>query len=98
MILGGTKVANDWYPHPRPETTQAILERCLTLAPELTPPEVREQFAGHPEHIFTTKDLEPIIIETGCGLRPAHKDGIRLEMEVVQGDAGRKTIVVYNYG
>ncbi|KAG8892311.1 hypothetical protein FRC00_012294, partial [Tulasnella sp. 408] len=94
VILGGTKASNDWYPTVRSETTRSILERCLELCPELVPPEVREK---DPSRQFTAADLQPIIIEEGCGLRPARKDGIRLESEVVEGST-RKAIVVHNYG
>lgn len=94
VILGGNKTSNDWYPTPRSETTRSILERCLELCPELVPPEVRDK---DPSRQFTIADVEPIILEEGCGLRPARKDGIRLESEVVEGSS-RKAIVVHNYG
>ncbi|KAG8988015.1 hypothetical protein FRB90_003015 [Tulasnella sp. 427] len=94
VILGGNKSADDWYPHPRPEMTRSILERCLALCPELVPPEVREKDPSRQPNI---EDLKPIIIEEGCGLRPARKDGIRLESEIVQGST-RKAVVVHNYG
>ncbi|KAG8995401.1 hypothetical protein FRB94_009714 [Tulasnella sp. JGI-2019a] len=97
VLLGGCRDANDWYPHARPEMTKSILERTLALCPELVPPEERAKHADDPNHVFTTADLEPIVIETGCGLRPARKGGIRLESEVVHGSR-RKAIVVYNYG
>jgi len=97
VILGGLQERNSWYPHPRPETTEAILERTLALCPELVPPEVREQYAADKEHKFTIADLKPIILEEGCGFRPARKGGIRLEREELEG-TNRKAIVVYNYG
>ena len=84
IILGGTRDANDWYPKPRPETKISILKRAIALAPELAPPGTKNP---------TYEDLIPLIVEDGCGLRPARKGGIRLEREIVSG-----TPVVHNYG
>ncbi|KAJ7442514.1 D-amino-acid oxidase [Mycena galericulata] len=92
VIVGGIKVENDWYPIPRPETTSDILTRGLALCPELAPPEIRSQREP------ALEDLEPIIIETGCGLRPARKGGIRLEVEWVDVRDQNKIPVVFNYG
>lgn len=95
MIVGGTRVPNDWYPVPRPETTQDILERALKLCPELAPPEVRAIRAP------TVDDLLPHVITEGCGLRPARKGGFRLELEWVDGAKVKRTgriPVVHNYG
>ena len=80
------------YPVARPETTEDILRRCLALCPELVPPEVREKRAG------TVDDLRPLIVEVGCGLRPARKGGLRLECEWMDAGKGRKIPLVYNYG
>lgn len=96
MVLGGTFLVNDWYPHPRPETSREILARAIALMPELAPPTARE--ASQPP---TVADIEPLVIEHGCGLRPARKGGIRLESGMVQVDDGtakREVPVVYNYG
>ncbi|GJE86501.1 D-amino-acid oxidase [Phanerochaete sordida] len=91
VILGGTKVDNDWCPVARPETTTDILERCLALCPELVPPEVRA------ERTPTIDDLRPLIVEEGCGFRPARKGGVRIDVEWIK--AGEKEIpVVMNYG
>ena len=47
----------------------------------------------------TEDDLRPLIIEVGCGLRPAREGGIRLEVEWVAADKqGKKVPVVFNYG
>ncbi|CAK5272218.1 unnamed protein product [Mycena citricolor] len=92
IIVGGIKVENDWYPIPRPETTQNILERAFALCPELAPPEIRA------EREPVLDDLKPIIIEEGCGLRPARKGGIRLETDWVETAGRGKVPVVFNYG
>ncbi|KZT08034.1 D-amino-acid oxidase [Laetiporus sulphureus 93-53] len=93
VALGSTKDQNDWYPVPRPKTTEDILQRCLGLMPELAPPEIAR------ERKATVDDLRPLIVEVGVGLRPARKGGIRLDMEWVDDkDHGRKIPVVYNYG
>jgi hypothetical protein len=93
VIIGGTKIENDWYPAPRPETTTDILTRALAVCPELAPPHIRA--ARQP----TVDDLLPIVIENGCGLRPARKGGVRIELEWFRaiGKSG-KVPVVYNYG
>ena len=95
MILGGTRVADDWYPRPRPETTEDILGRALALCPELAPPEIRAIRTP------TVDDVRHLIVGEGCGLRPARKGNIRLELEwidakVVKRDG--KVAVVHNYG
>ncbi|KAG8868896.1 hypothetical protein FRB98_003161 [Tulasnella sp. 332] len=97
VLLGGCREADDWYPRPRPEMTKSILERTLSICPELVPPEERAKHANDPKHAFTAADLEPIIVEVGCGFRPAREGGIRLEREEVEGSR-RKAVVVYNYG
>lgn len=92
VIVGGIKVANDWYPHPLKEVTEDILKRGLELCPELAPEEIRAKRAP------TVEDLKPLIIEEGCGLRPARTDGIRLEsVPVVTRNLGQLP-VVFNYG
>jgi len=84
---------NDRYPSVRPETTLDILERCLALCPELAPPEVRAKREP------VVDDLFPIIIEECCGLRPARKGGIRLELDWANAmQRNGKVPIVYNYG
>jgi D-aspartate oxidase len=94
VIVGGTRMADDWFPEARPETTIDILERGLALYPELAPPSVRDKREP------TVEDLKPLIIEEGCGLRPARKGGIRLQSEwvAVPGSEGRKVPIIHNYG
>ncbi|KAK7684996.1 hypothetical protein QCA50_011831 [Cerrena zonata] len=91
VIVGGTKLDNDWYPIARPETTREIFERSLALCPELAPPEIRAQREP------TVDDLYPIIVEEGCGFRPARKGGVRLDVEWVKGPKA-DIPVVSNYG
>ncbi|KZT28066.1 D-amino-acid oxidase [Neolentinus lepideus HHB14362 ss-1] len=94
VIVGGIKVPNDWYPTPRPETTQDILKRGLVLCPELAPQSIRDQREP------TVNDLLPLVIEEGCGLRPGRKGGIRLEVEWYAKTDGQapKVPIVHNYG
>ncbi|KAG9090320.1 hypothetical protein FRC07_012137, partial [Ceratobasidium sp. 392] len=92
VMIGGTRGINDWYPHPRPETTDDIITRVLLIAPHIAPPESRSSGRSP-----TIEDVKSIIIETGCGLRPARKGGIRLEIGSVEWEGG-KTLVVFNYG
>lgn len=91
VILGGTKLDNDWYPVARPSTTTDILERALALCPELVPQEIRDARAP------TIDDLRPLIVEEGCGFRPSRKGGIRLDVDwIASGD--KQIPVVFNYG
>ncbi|KAH9062857.1 nucleotide-binding domain-containing protein [Lactarius vividus] len=94
VIVGGTRVANDWFPKARSETTLSILERGLALYPGLAPPSVRD------EREPTVEDLKPLIIEEGCGLRPARKGGIRIQSEwvAVPGSEGHVVPIIHNYG
>ncbi|KAL0576847.1 hypothetical protein V5O48_005144 [Marasmius crinis-equi] len=91
VVVGGTKAADDWYPIPRKETTEDILKRGFALCPELAPPEVRAKQAP------SIDDVRPIIIEEGCGHRPARKGGIRLEVLWFDG-RNKRVPVVTNYG
>jgi len=92
VILGGTKATDDWYPHPRPETTEEILQRVLEIAPEIAPPQIVAQRKP------TIDDIRPLIIEEGCGLRPGRIGGIRLESVTLSGANGASVPVVFNYG
>ncbi|KAH9835409.1 D-amino-acid oxidase [Rhodofomes roseus] len=93
VILGGTRDVDDWYPIVRPETTEDILNRCLALCPELAPPEVRAQRAP------TADDIRPLIVEVGCGLRPARDGGLRLDVEwLTDKKDGRQVPMVFDYG
>jgi len=87
-------VADDWFPKARPETTIDILERGIALYPELAPPSVRN------EREPTVEDLKALIIEEGCGLRPARMGGIRLHSEWVAdpGSEGHMVPIIHNYG
>ena len=82
------------YPKPRPETKIDILQRTLALYPDIAPPEIRAKREA------TIEDIEPLIVEEGCGFRPARKGGIRMETEwrEVPGSQGRKVPVIFSYG
>jgi len=46
-------------------------------------------------------DILPIVVGEGCGLRPARKGGVRVELDWVEGAQVRRkgqVAVVYNYG
>ncbi|KAG1738730.1 hypothetical protein EDB19DRAFT_1829034 [Suillus lakei] len=45
-----------------------------------------------------SEDIRPIMIEPGCGLCPARKGGIRLEVEWLGAPTRGKVHVVHNYG
>jgi D-amino-acid oxidase len=92
VVLGGTTGVNDWYPHPRPGTTDDIIARTLLISPEIAPPLSR--LNGRTP---TVGDVKSIMIEAGCGLRPGRKGGIRLEVASVEWE-GKTTPLVFNYG
>ena len=85
---------------PRPEITKSILERALKFYPEIfAPPEVLA------ERKPTLEDIHPRIIEEGCGLRPARKGGIRLDVEWINrirsgapSEKEKKVPLIFNYG
>lgn len=81
------------YPNPRQEITKDILKRTFALCPELAPPEIRAQREP------TVEDLDSILIEEGCGFRPARDAGVRLEVEWMDIPRGEGQVpVIYNYG
>ncbi|KAF8156859.1 D-aspartate oxidase [Crassisporium funariophilum] len=93
VIVGGTRVANDWYPRPRAEITLDILKRGFALCPELAPPDIRA------ERVPTLDDVLPHVVGEGCGFRPARNNGIRMEVEWTEGVGGRGRVpVIHNYG
>ncbi|KAG6332544.1 hypothetical protein ID866_6543 [Astraeus odoratus] len=92
VLIGGIRGANDWFPVPRKEDRDTILTRALGVCPELAPPEIRA------ERMPTIDDLRPLIIDEGCGFRPARKGGIRLELKWFEGGLETRIPVIYNYG
>lgn len=101
VIVGGIKVAHDFHPSPRPETTLDILNRALKLCPELVPSEAAPNDDNPDPHPSLIDLVKPIIIEEGCGLRPAREGGIRLETQWVDVAAAselKHIPLVHNYG
>ncbi|KAI6012980.1 hypothetical protein EDC04DRAFT_2579722 [Pisolithus marmoratus] len=92
VLVGGVRVVDNWFPVPRGEDRDYLLEGGLALCPELAPPGIRA------ERTPTIDDLRPLIVEEGCGLRPGRKNGIRLGMEWPDVGSQTKIPVVYNYG
>ncbi|KAJ7773836.1 D-aspartate oxidase [Mycena metata] len=91
LVLGGTRINDDWYPLPREETKIAIMETALAYWPEIAPPPARK------DRTPTIEDLLPIIVEEGVGFRPHRKEGIRIEAQWVAVN-GFSAPVVFNYG
>lgn len=79
------------YPVARPSTTTEILKRSLALCPELVSPEIRAVRAP------TIDDIRPLVIEEGCGFRPARKGGVRLDVDWTT-NGTHNIPVVFNYG
>jgi len=46
----------------------------------------------------TVEELELLVIDTGCGFRPARRGGIRLEAEWAVNGKETRISVIYNYG
>ncbi|KDQ10522.1 hypothetical protein BOTBODRAFT_36218 [Botryobasidium botryosum FD-172 SS1] len=93
IILGGSTDENDWDPQPRPDITASILRRNLVFCPDLVPHHLRQNEAEP-----TVQELESLVIETGCGFRPARKEGIRIETDWFEREDGTRVPMVYNYG
>ncbi|SPO39807.1 related to D-amino acid oxidase [Pseudozyma flocculosa] len=88
VVCGGTRLVDDWDAAVRPETTRAILQRCLRVCPQLARP---DRTLPH-LHGAKVEDVE--VLGVNVGLRPARKGGVRLE----RGADVDGTKVVYNYG
>ncbi|CDU24429.1 related to D-amino acid oxidase [Sporisorium scitamineum] len=88
VVCGGTRIVDDWDPHPREETTRRILERCLALVPQLVDP---RKWTG-----LTKPRVEDVqLVGVNVGLRPARRGGVRLERAREDVDGVK---VIYNYG
>ncbi|KAH8831074.1 nucleotide-binding domain-containing protein [Flagelloscypha sp. PMI_526] len=92
VVVGGTYGVNDWLPVTREETAERILQEAIDFFPELAPPEIRAERAP------TVEDLRSLIVEEGCGFRPARKGGVRIERSSVDSSDGKTIPIVYNYG
>jgi len=84
FIVGGTRLPNDWNTQPREETTQEIVDRALSFMPILANPDRDEDLQSNNVNI----------LGVNVGLRPARKDGVRLE----EGNAINQVPVIYSYG
>lgn len=84
-ILGGCQERGNWSDKEDVATTEKILERCQTLAPELLTGD------RHENQGFEVQ---------GCqvGLRPGREGGARVEAEVIVVDEQHKRYVVHAYG
>jgi glycine/D-amino acid oxidase-like deaminating enzyme len=104
VILGGTREEGDWYPYPRPDTTEDILKRALEICPGLKPAN-QSAASLHPES--TSQNTAPsrqgsplsgMVIDQLVGFRPSRRDGVRLEYGPNLNLGSEPTTVVYNYG
>ena len=87
-ILGGTYQIGNWDGKVNDSTTERILRRAVKCCPALI---AGSQKTG----IEDWKKLT--VVRAGVGLRPARKDGVRIESELITGKAW-KGWVVHNYG
>ncbi|PWZ03146.1 hypothetical protein BCV70DRAFT_214612 [Testicularia cyperi] len=87
VICGGTRLVNNWSPQPDEDTTSAILQRCLRLAPHLANPAKCTPLTEP-----RISDLD--VLAVNVGLRPARTGGVRLE----HGPDVDGTKIVFNYG
>lgn len=91
-MFRSSNIIDTRYPVPRAMDRTYIFTHVLALCPDLAPPSVRA--SREP----TVEDLEALIVDEGCGLRPARKGGIRLEVGSLERGEGGRIPVVYNYG
>jgi glycine/D-amino acid oxidase-like deaminating enzyme len=85
FIVGGTRLVDDWDTSPREKTTKEILERVLDYMPTLAPPK-HDQSGSSVDHLE--------VLGVNVGLRPARKQGVRLEA----GSSVEGVPVIYSYG
>lgn len=99
LIVGGTRLPDDYDVAPRSETTEEILRRALPLMPALARPEkqedVKQQLKDGPGSGPLSDAVD--IVDVNVGLRPARHRGIRIEAA----DSRHSRVqlpVVYSYG
>ena len=112
VIVGGSKVDNDWYisnfltrllannSHGsvrEPRPKSEETEDVLRRALALAP-ELSPKFLENKDHKPSVDDVRELIISENCGLRPCRKGGIRLESDGLVLRDGESIPVVYNYG
>ncbi|KIL62275.1 hypothetical protein M378DRAFT_165981 [Amanita muscaria Koide BX008] len=77
-----------------PETKLEILEAGVALCRELAPPEVVRTLRQ-----ATIEDILPLVVYVGCGLWPASKGGIRVDIQLFSSKSNGDIVpVVCNYG
>ncbi|KAN0060641.1 hypothetical protein ACQY0O_007299 [Thecaphora frezii] len=90
VVCGGTRILDDWDGAVRPETTHAILSRCLKLCPDLAR---RDRAFGH---LVAPRVEDVEVVGAHVGLRPARRGGVRLERGADVD--GVKVVHSYGYG
>jgi glycine/D-amino acid oxidase-like deaminating enzyme len=112
VIVGGSKIDNDWYGFRARSVVTIQQTDCFEREPKPRPdetedilrralalaPELSPAFNADKSHEPDLKDLEDIVISENCGLRPGRKGGIRLESGVIKNATGLQIPVIYNYG
>ncbi|KDQ60139.1 hypothetical protein JAAARDRAFT_205162 [Jaapia argillacea MUCL 33604] len=94
VVVGGTQEPDDWHPVPRERTKLDTLTRAISCYPELVPAK-----SNVDSHQVSVDDILDLVIEDGCGLRPARKGGVRIEVELFEdAQRNRRVPVVHNYG
>lgn len=92
IIVGGTRLPNDFDEDPRSETTEEILKRVLPLMPTLKNPEKKNVDGKFSDQVD--------ILAVNVGLRPARQGGIRIERANEHDEAtfSRSLPMIYTYG
>lgn len=83
-VLGGCVQKDSWESQPDQNLAVRIMQRAIAICPSLVP---------------DGQGIEALsIVRHSVGLRPARRDGIRLELESLTTAEGKSLTVVHNYG
>ncbi|KAI0391458.1 nucleotide-binding domain-containing protein [Xylariaceae sp. FL0594] len=82
-IIGGTKVPDDWNPHPSAELRAELLRNFATTYPEILGPGGKGEFR---------------VIKDIVGRRPTRRGGMRLEREELKKRGESDRCIVHAYG